>query len=100
MRTGAVVRRASCPRAVRAEAPEVPLEVPDGVPAGAVVRVLELHHDLGARGILAPAVRVHLVTVDAPSLLSWIPRGERPGAWVQRKQIYGLWSASMLGGAL
>jgi len=65
---------ASCPRAVRAEAPEVPLEVPDGVPAGAVVRVLELHHDLRARGFRARVVRVHVLDADVHSLLHGVPR--------------------------
>src|SRR5438093_12383560 len=63
----------SCPRTIRAEAPEVPLGVTDGVPAGAVVRVLELHHDLGARGLRARVVRVHVLDVDVHSLLHGVP---------------------------
>src|SRR5438128_9635926 len=86
MRTGAVVRRASCPRAVRAEAPEVPLGVTDGVPAGAVVRVLELHHDLGARGLRARVVRVHVLDVDVHSLLHGVPRVVGAGPVLSRPE--------------
>src|SRR5262249_11681072 len=60
-------------RPVGAEAPEMPLEVPDGELARPVVGVLEGSHDLGARRPGTRVVRVQVLDLDVHALLDLVP---------------------------